>query len=673
MARSMSPKRSPKQSSRSQRSRSHSRNHSHSRHSDSGSRGVKGHKKSAPGSDTKNRSGSRKHGRSSRSASHSRRYSSRSLMRSKSRSASPRRREHRSRSPAMKRRESNSPHRRRKASPGGASPMHSGSHTQMNVTSRSDSHKLAKTHQRRSSISKSPKNTASESPSREWKKKVDIRREYHRSRSRSNSLPIDKFVSQRKSPSPDGAGKWASRSHNRRPRNSSPSITKGHRSRSYERGSKWRVGARSRSGSPRPQKSARASSPISIYKELANKSATVEDRHYAKKTFEPPENFTIKITRVKEPSSPQTKSIEIDRVYLPRKKGEGVKPLFERQELRSIAHLDFTDRDTKQESKKVISVSSRGDGTQYKPIGSSEMHMTGTLLSNRWKAMMAHAQDDNRVVDVVAPKAMARSRSRSPISKTVFHVSTRYPDKSQEPRGTAYRRQPSGKHLTTGDLRHSLQGRREDMRGGDDRSRPKRGSGEDLRLNIEERRAKRHMDDNDYEMGRSRGREGQDRRISSTTSPAQSRDARLHQPERRPERPWRGRDMPQRLPDFSRRPDKGQFEVPEWVQNPEMIPKGGYYYEHDDRDVAGPEGMSGMFGSDWSRGRGSRFFRGSTYRGRFGGAPRGGYRGNFRGRGGFRGRGPSFFREKSVEREWKHDKYLDTETEDTGEKPTSTT
>lgn len=41
------------------------------------------------------------------------------------------------------------------------------------------------------------------------------------------------------------------------------------------------------------------------------------------------------------------------------------------------------------------------------------------------------------------------------------------------------------------------------------------------------------------------------------------------------------KNSPERLPDFSKRPDKYQYE--EWREHPEMVPRGSNYYEHDTR------------------------------------------------------------------------------------------
>lgn len=41
------------------------------------------------------------------------------------------------------------------------------------------------------------------------------------------------------------------------------------------------------------------------------------------------------------------------------------------------------------------------------------------------------------------------------------------------------------------------------------------------------------------------------------------------------------KNSPEILPDFSKRPDKYQYE--EWREHPEMVPRGSNYYEHDTR------------------------------------------------------------------------------------------
>lgn len=261
---------------------------------------------------------------------------------------------------------------------------------------------------------------------------------------------------------------------------------------------------------------------------MTKKSTVIEDRHYTKKTFEPPENFTIKITRMKEPTPPHTKSFEIDRVYLPRRKTEGTKPIFEREELRGIAHLDFMDRFDKRESKKVVDTKdNRGESEISQHIDSGEMHMTNISLSNRWKAMMAVAHEDHRIIDsTMKPKDRAKSRSHSPVDQYMNTEQYRERDtkKHKEERSAPFRHRPKSRNLSTRDLRYSLQERRDEVRGGGDRIPPKGINEEDLRHSIDIKRAKRHRDDD--VPGSGRCREGQDRNISSTTSPGPSRGMR---------------------------------------------------------------------------------------------------------------------------------------------------
>jgi len=90
---------------------------------------------------------------------------------------------------------------------------------------------------------------------------------------------------------------------------------------------------------------------------------------------------------------------------------------------------------------------------------------------------------------------------------------------------------------------------------------------------------------------------------------------------------------------------------PPWEANPEMVPRAGYYFEHDDREGD----------------RDSRSFRGGFrggYRGGFRGGSRGGgyQRDRFqRGGGGYRGRGGGrgFYdrRGRDSSPDWKHDKF----------------
>jgi len=78
-----------------------------------------------------------------------------------------------------------------------------------------------------------------------------------------------------------------------------------------------------------------------------------------------------------------------------------------------------------------------------------------------------------------------------------------------------------------------------------------------------------------------------------------------------------------------------------WEANPEMVPRGGYYFEHDDRE--GDRDPRGQFGSRFDRGG-----RGG-FRGRF---QRGGYRGRGMGNRGFYDR-----RGRDSSPDWKHDKF----------------
>lgn len=80
---------------------------------------------------------------------------------------------------------------------------------------------------------------------------------------------------------------------------------------------------------------------------------------------------------------------------------------------------------------------------------------------------------------------------------------------------------------------------------------------------------------------------------------------------------------------------------PPWEANPEMVPRGGYYFEHDDRE--GDRGGDRRFGNRFGGGRGG-------FRGRF---QRGGFRGRGMGnRGGFYDR-----RGRDSSPDWKHDKF----------------
>jgi len=79
---------------------------------------------------------------------------------------------------------------------------------------------------------------------------------------------------------------------------------------------------------------------------------------------------------------------------------------------------------------------------------------------------------------------------------------------------------------------------------------------------------------------------------------------------------------------------------PPWEANPEMVPRGGYYFEHDDRE--GDRGGDRRFGNRFGG-------RGGGFRGRF---QRGGFRGRGMGNRGFYDR-----RGRDSSPDWKHDKF----------------
>nr|XP_002742069.1 PREDICTED: thyroid hormone receptor-associated protein 3-like [Saccoglossus kowalevskii] len=189
-----------------------------------------------------------------------------------------------------------------------------------------------------------------------------------------------------------------------------------------------------------------------------------------------------------------------------------------------------------------------------------------------------------------------------------------------------------GRHPNPRDLRHSLDSRRNtDKVEGKSRERVSQDGHIDRRGHEPDRRESRKRDhDSHLPSSTTRDRDGKDDGKKRREDP---------------------------LPDFKKRDERPPPE-PEWVRNPTAIPKGGSYYEHDNR--------VGENSIDYWQRRGG-------YRGRFRGRGRSswgrGYRGGSRGGGGGRsgGRSP----------QWSHDLFEEktkkAAEDDRDEKPTSTT
>ncbi|KAL8594953.1 hypothetical protein ACOMHN_038750 [Nucella lapillus] len=179
------------------------------------------------------------------------------------------------------------------------------------------------------------------------------------------------------------------------------------------------------------------------------------------------------------------------------------------------------------------------------------------------------------------------------------------------------------------------------------------------------------LDPHDLRHELSSGRKSSDRR-SRMDREKDRHGSRPMSPEERDNKAEQKKDA-EDLPDYSRRKDKYQYTP--WLDQPELIPKDPKYFMHDDREI-----QESRF-----RGRGG-FMRGRYYNYRRPFRPyrgRGNFRGPYRGRGNYnndprndpRPRSPR--RQytgrrnddnRSVEREWKHDKFSELETD--RERPT---
>lgn len=395
-----------------------------------------------------------------------------------------------------------------------------------------------------------------------------------------------------------------------------------------------------------------------------------EDRDRTKR-FDPPENFTIRLTRVqKEPTPPPPKRAGIDKIYLPRRSSEGWTGLFEREELKGLVHLDYSDRETQEDRRKK---GDRRDFAVNRDKKKNETHITNISLSDRWQLLASKLYEESS-----ESRHTVKQKSRSPVH-TSRHDSRLVSDRHTKEKA------PEMQDLHRSDLRHSIQG---------EKSANSRVVGRgDLRYSLKN---SRRQEDEGLKSSRSQ-RYGEERRVTTAgigniSSPGNRRTlshpsstridkkseefSQITRIKGEPERRYasdRQRNAKTELPSFSNRPDKGQIPILELL-NPEIIPKGGYYYEHDDRlrqddwNINQDTFNRGPPGNRWGRG-GGRGMRGrGGFRGR---GPRGGFRG-FGGRGRARSwdRLSVTRRRGSVEQDWKHDKYSEI---DEDQKPSSTT
>ncbi|XP_064652334.1 serine/arginine repetitive matrix protein 1-like isoform X2 [Lineus longissimus] len=316
------------------------------------------------------------------------------------------------------------------------------------------------------------------------------------------------------------------------------------------------------------------------------------------------ENITVEIHRKVqgEPVSYINRAYNPDEVVIIRRKDEGLKPIFDREELRNAHYPEEEEVETR-----VIKVVKKKETSHYRD-------------DDRFRSATDHSRRYPGAGDQGMRIELRMGRPRSPEVRR--DERGRSPDRGSERRVTSRdrlgERRPIDRRISFDrnraenptDLRNSLNRRRDD-------------SNRDSRQVItDSREFRRPAPGGQSIRDRLGGRGG--RMPRSDTAP---------------------------LPDFSRRPDKFRYE--EWMDKPEMVPKGISYFEHDNR---GDQGSSDY----WAR------------------------RGRGRGRGGFRGRGQRggggySYRERAGESssgKWKHDKFRDeAETAQAQEdnKPSSTT
>ncbi|XP_076457082.1 uncharacterized protein LOC143291211 [Babylonia areolata] len=386
---------------------------------------------------------------------------------------------------------------------------------------------------------------------------------------------------------------------------------------------------RSRSLSPEIQRTSRKSAVASKGKELIprNRLHKIFSLISQDSDFELDEDISIAIQRnpYAEPSEDSTVTVVFDEglfnMIYPYE-GRKHKPIFDREEIKAFGH-DKNLADDPDFERRVIRV---------KPGKSSQQTESGQSSS----ASYQYKSSLNIVRTVKRSQSSSRSRSRSASPSTQRNPQFRL-RMSTHPRFEArYAELQRGEemgssrrpNLDPNDLRHELSSGRKSS--SDSRSR----------------------------VDREKDRHDSSRRMSS---------------EQRDEKTERKKEGGE-LPDYSRRKDKYQYTP--WLDQPELIPKDPKYFMHDDRESMDMR----------DRGRG-RFMRGRTnYRRPF--RPyrsRGPYRGPYRGRGNYNNHNDSRYMNdprsrsprrsytarrnddnRSVEREWKHDKFSELETD--GEK-----
>ncbi|PSN29104.1 hypothetical protein C0J52_26562 [Blattella germanica] len=313
-------------------------------------------------------------------------------------------------------------------------------------------------------------------------------------------------------------------------------------------------------------------------------------------------------------------------------KREGSRPIFQREEIIRATRLDSVP--PVEEHRRVVAIvdeapgQSQGGGTRFEsPTRYSDV---------RPRSRESYYPSSN-------PEPPPRDYSRSSREYDRGHG----PSSGFEPRE---RSRDDHFDRRSEDLRHELDLRRRDERypreegrryernleyrggGGGDSDR---GSS-DLRMRINEKRSDRHDDRESshhrmIDMDRDRDRDQPPRGMmqpSPPGSPSEGRpvdDGKIHSGGSRPMMSHRGRPgnryhdgPPERFdepPDFpNQRSDRFHHYNKNWEGNPEYVPKGRGYFEHDNREFVPMRGRGrGMFRGNMIRGRG--IMRGRPYRG----------------------------------------------------------
>ncbi|KAL5013646.1 hypothetical protein ScPMuIL_007916 [Solemya velum] len=464
-------------------------------------------------------------------------------------------------------------------------------------------------------------------------------------------------------------------------------------------------------------------------KRTLNERFRMEDQ-VGKPTFKFEDNITIGIHRHPDASSvspgPINRTFDpfSSPVHIARRREEGKKAIFDREEIKQFQHDAKLDEFSGYEERRVIAV-----------IPAENQHrMDDRSLFHVQDNFSGEGRQDHRKYDSEHSGTRRHSKERRDSQQTQRWQEQQVrvvakPDPRYEP---LYKEEKEREELietrdrermqrvqhNPNDLRHNLLKQRPSERHRSnspdmeyvrpvERHRPNSPDARYSRHRASSPDIKRHRQNSPDTRRKFDRRHDEDRRsVQQRGRPAESRLAMGRRPdssvsrsidEHKRERRRNSSDQTE-LPDFSRRQDKYNYE--DWKENPELIPKNPSYFEHDNRD----DSLDGVGPSRFRRGG----FRGRPdFRGRFIG--RGGFRGRmsstrFRGR----GRGFGFSRDRDFrdtrdsrnmrdsrdsrdsregrdsrdtrgprirERnkdEWKHDMFEEIEKEDDN-KPTSTT